>query len=141
MADIRDWAAFRRSRWDWTRYGYEADFPRGCAFTDIDAATEFDGHSLVIEAKHHDGTGPCPYPPTGQLRYLRQECALGKTVLILYGDAERNEPYAVRQLERGRTGDLFSDWRDIPDAGVRRGLLKLLIDAALGLLGVLEDRS
>lgn len=132
MADIRDWGAFLRGRWNWTRGGYEAGFPRGCQFTDVDASTEFDGRRLVIEAKMHDGTGPCDYPATGQLLALRDEVGLGKTVLVLYGCGACNSPQAVRVLGERREGDRWEDWRGLP-IEERRRLLKAEIDAALGL--------
>ncbi len=72
MADVRDWGKFVRGRWDWSRGGYERGFPRGCQFTDVDAAIEFDNRGLVIEPKHYDGVGPLPdpYSATGQLLFL-----------------------------------------------------------------------
>lgn len=133
MADVKDWGAFIRGRWNWTRFGYEKDFPRGCQFTDLDAAVEFDGHRLLIEAKLWDGTGivPKPGPDDGQLRLLRDEAGLGKTVLILYGCGVCNDPYAIHQIYR-RPPDRFEDWRGL-DKEERRKLLKQEIDRAMGL--------
>jgi hypothetical protein len=132
MADIRDWGAFIRGRWDWHRFGYDKGFPRGCTFTDVDAATEFDGRRLVIEPKHHDGVGACPYPDNGQLGYLRDEVWLGKVVIVLYGCGPCNSPQAVRVLGSDRDHDRFEDWRGL---GIeeRRKLFKAEIDRALGI--------
>lgn len=134
MADIRDWAKFVRGRWDWTRGGYERGFPRGCQFTDIDAAIEFDGRRLVIEPKHYEGIGDLPgHPPTGQMRFLKDEVSLGKTVLVLFGCGACNDPYAVYDVGRG----VLLDWRGQSKAE-RRAALKQQIDAALGLGRVVE---
>lgn len=133
MADIRDWGAFVRGRWDWTRHGYEAGFPRKCQFTDLDGAVEFDGHSLVIEPKHHDGLGPMPYPDDGQLRFLRNEHKLGKAVIVLYGCGPCNSPQGVRLLGSTRPEDTWKDWRG-RELTERRRLLKYGIDVALGLV-------
>jgi hypothetical protein len=132
MADINDWAKFIRGRWEWTRYGYEAGFPRGCQFTDVDAAVEFDGRGLVIEPKHHDGIGPCAYPDTGQLGFLRNEARLGKTVIVLYGCGACDSPQAIRVLGETRTDDRWEDWRG-RDVLERRRLLKQEIDRAMAL--------
>ena len=131
--DIRDWGAFIRGRWNWTQYGYEKGFPRGCQFTDVDAATEFDGRRLVIETKHHDGTGTFEYPDTGQLCQLRDEVKLGKTVLILYGCGACNSPQSVRVLGRTKSEDRWEDWRGL-DLAERRKLFKQEIDKAQGLI-------
>lgn len=141
MADIRDWGAFVRGRWDWTRHGYEAGFPRGCQFTDVDATVEFDGRALVIEPKHYDGIGglPNPYSNTGQMLYLRSEVKLGKAVLMLFGCGPCNDPYAVLEVGMSREGDTPHIWRD-PDSGLwlpkseRRKRLKNLIDAGMGVM-------
>lgn len=134
MADIRDIGAFIRGRWDWHRLGYERAFPRGCGFTDIDAAVEFDGRFLLIETKQHDGDGSCEYPPAGQLSALRQEARLGKAVLVLYGCASCNNPQAVRRIgpNPNRSSDAWLDWRHLPREE-RRRLLKAEIDNAMGL--------
>ena len=95
MADIRDWGRFIRGRWEWTRFGYETGFKRGCQFTDRDAAIEFDVHRLVIETKQNDGFGAFNYPDTGQLLFLRDEAALGKTVIVLYGLRGLRRPVVV----------------------------------------------
>lgn len=130
--DIQNWPAFIRGRWKWNEFGYEQGFPRGCGFTDIDATTEFDGCALVIEPKHHEGTGPMPYPPDGQLALLRDEVRRGKAVIVLYGCAVCNSPYGVRILGSTRTDDRWEDWRGLP-VDERRKLLKEEIDGAMGL--------
>lgn len=132
MGDIRDWGAFIRGRWNWTGSGYEKGFPRGCQFTDIDAATEFDGRSLLIEAKQHDGTGPCPYPETGQMLLLRDEVRRGKTVFVLYGCGSCNSPQALRIIGLDKSCDEWIDWRGL---GIeeRRKFLKEQIDYAMGI--------
>ena len=138
MADIRNWGNLVRCRWDWTSGGYESSFPRGCQFTDLDAAVEFDGHGLVIEPKHYDGVGMLPgdgYPPgvgAGQLRFLRNEAFLGKAVIVLYGCGPCNDPHAVYVLGMNRSEDRFEDWRGM-DKADRRKLLKAEIDRAMGL--------
>lgn len=132
MADIRDFGAFIRGRWDWTKYGYERGFPRGCQFTDLDAAVEFDGRRLLIETKSYDGSGIIPKPDGGQLRFLRDEAGLGKTVLILYGCGVCNDPYAIHQIYRRAGDDRFEDWRGF-EKEERRKLLKQEIDRAMGL--------
>jgi hypothetical protein len=131
--DIRDWGKFIRGRWDWTRSGYEAGFPRKCQFTDLDAALEFDGHRLVIETKHYDGVGDLPgKPDDGQLRFLRDEASLGKTVLVLYGCGSCNDPHAMHELGTARAADRFEDWRGLGKPE-RRKRLKYEIDRAMGL--------
>ena len=138
MADIRDWGKFIRGRWDWTRHGYEDGFPRGCQFTDLDAAVEFDGNRLVIETKQYDGVGVLPgdgYPPgmgSGQLRFLRDEAALGKIVFALYGCGACNDPYVIYILGAHRSLDRYEDWRG-RSKEERRKLLKAEIDQALSL--------
>jgi hypothetical protein len=140
MADVRDWGAFIRSRWDWTRFGYEKGFPDGCQFSDIDAATEFQraacGGRLVIEAKAYDGTGIIPSiydaKDTGQRLLLRDEAKLGKAVLVVYGCGACNDPYAMHHLGPGRKADRFEDWRGYGKEE-RRKRLKHEIDRALGL--------
>jgi len=134
VADIRDWGAFLRGRWDWSRGGFEKGFPRGCQFTDVDASIEFDGQMLLVETKHHDGIGPCQYPDTGQLISLRAEVKLGKTVFVLYGCGPCNSPQALRILGARKEDDQFFDWRMIPSIEERRRLLKQRIDLAMGLL-------
>lgn len=133
MADIRDWGRFVRGRWDWSKFGYERGFPRGCQFTDIDAAIEFDGKALVIEPKHYDGDGPLGLPPTGQLLFLKAEVRLGKTVLVLYGCGVCNDPYAVYDVGR----EEWFQWRDQAGEWLsrseRRKRLKNHIDRAMGL--------
>jgi hypothetical protein len=132
MADVRDWGAFLRGRWDWTKHGYEKGFPRGCQFTDLDAAVEFDGRRLKIETKSYDGTAIIPKPSGGQLYFLRDEAARdGSTVLIVYGCGVCNDPYAIHQIN-ARPPDRFEDWRG-RDKDIRQKLLKQEIDRALGL--------
>jgi len=143
MADVRDWGRFIRGRWDWTRHGYEAGFPRGCQFTDVDATVEFDGARLVIEAKDYDGLGLLPsiYDSrcTGQRRLLRDEAALGKRVFVIYGCGVCNDPYAMHELAAHRENDRFADWRG-RDKEERRKLFKAEIDQALGLRDEGGDR-
>jgi hypothetical protein len=132
MADIKDWGKFVRGRWDWTRFGYEKGFPRGCQFTDVDAAVEFDGARLVIEPKHYDGVGPWPgHPDKGQMLFLQDEAALGKKVFVLWGCGACNDPYAILEIRPEGPG-AFHDWRDQPKDQRRRNL-KRQIDGALGL--------
>lgn len=135
MADIRDWGAFLRGRWNWTKAGFERNFPRGCQFTDVDASVEFDGQMLLIETKHHDGVGSCEYPDTGQVIALREEVKLGKTVFVLYGCGPCSSPQALRILgpSMDKSQDSWHDWRDIPSIQERRKLLKYQIDVAMGL--------
>lgn len=133
MGDIQDWGKFIRGRWDWHRRGYEHGFPRRCGFTDIDAATEFDGRSLVVEPKHHEGAGPMAYPDDGQLRFLRNEVRLGKSVIVLYGCAQCDSPWGIRVLGATKAGDRWEDWRSGYDVTERRKLLKAEIDRAMGL--------
>jgi hypothetical protein len=133
MADVRDWGAFLRGRWDWTRGGFEEGFPRNCQFTDVDASVEFDGRMLLVESKHHDGLGPCDYPDTGQLMALRKEVELGKTVFVLYGCGPCLSPQALRILGLRRADDQWFDWRDIPSIAERRKALKYQINIAQGL--------
>lgn len=128
MSDIRDWGAFIRGRWDWSRYGYEKNFPRGCQFTDVDAAVEFGGKHLLIETKHYEGTGKCKLPAKGQLIFLKREAEFGKTVLVLYGCGACNDPYVVYDVGR----DKWHDWTGYPKVH-RRELLKEKIDAAMGV--------
>jgi hypothetical protein len=129
MGDVRDWARFIRSRWDWTDFGYERGFPRGCQFTDVDAGTEFNSKDLLIETKLWDGLGAVPTVRTGQLLYLRREAATHhKTVLILYGCGVCNNPLVVDDVA---TGSRY-DWRD-KSLIERRQLFKDLIDVSMGL--------
>jgi len=132
MADIRNWGAFLRGRWNWTSGGYEVGFPRGCAFTDVDASVEFDGRFLLIETKHNDGLTPCEPLPTGQRMALRQEARLGKTVLVVYGCGPCNSPQALCIIGDIPTNDVWLDWRGLP-LPERRRLLKAEIDKAMGV--------
>lgn len=129
MADIWNWPAFIRGRWMWTTFGYERGFPRGCGFGDLDAALEFDGKALVIEAKAFDGIGDPPPIPTGQRRNLEHEASLGKTALLLYGCGACNDPLYVVNIGTGKRYDL----RRLPKLK-RRAELKFLIDEAMGLV-------
>jgi hypothetical protein len=129
MSDIRDFARFIRGRWDWTRFGYERGFPRGCQFTDIDAYLEFDGHRLAIENKQWDGVGDFPgLPAKGQLLALQDEARLGKRVFVLYGCGVCNDPYTVYDVG-------YNEWHDwVGESKVQRRMkLKRLIDQAMGL--------
>lgn len=133
MADVRDWGQFARGRWDWTRGGYEGGFPRGCQFTDVDAAVEFDGRRLIVEAKSYDGVGVLPgLPATGQLAFLRDEARLGKRVFVLYGCGPCNDPWAMHEITDGPPPYRFVDWRKL-DKPARRAALKTEIDWALGV--------
>lgn len=131
MSDVRNWAAFIRGRWDWTKFGYEKGFKKNCGFTDVDALVEFNGASLIIEGKQHDGQpGPIPLPPVGQMIMLRGEVANGKTALVLYGCGVCNNPAAVYDVGRDELFDFRSD--PLP---LRRAKLKNHMDRAMGLLG------
>lgn len=131
--DIRDWGRFIRGRWDWHRFGYERGFPRGCQFTDVDAALEFDGHNLLIEAKAYDGMGDLVLPANGQLRFLKNEVELGKTVLVLYGCGVCNDPYAIYDVGRNQWDTFWDDDRRWLSKQERRLRLKQHIDRAMGL--------
>ena len=134
MADIRDWGAFIRSRWDWTRFGYEHGFPRGARFSDNDAWLSLDGGAtrVKIECKLYDGAGIIPKPDGGQLRTLREDAAIaGCTVLVLYGCGICDNPFALHQV-MPRPPDRFEDWRGL-DLAERRKRLKTEIDRAAGL--------
>jgi hypothetical protein len=132
MADVRNEERARR-RWRWTGGGYEELFPRACAFTDIDAAVEFDGRSLLIEVKHHEGAGYLPAVPPGQLRWLRHEAGIpGRKVFVLYGEAEADSPWVLRRIARDLDGDQWRDWRSLP-IEERRRRLKTAVNWALGL--------
>jgi len=128
MGDIKNWAAQIRGRWDWTRFGYESNFPRGCQFTDVDATVEFDGHRLLIEAKHYDGLGGVEKPPMGQRMLLRDEARLGKTVLVVYGCGVCDDPYGVYDVGR----DELRMWPGL-DKRARRARLKAEINRAMGV--------
>lgn len=133
MADVRDWGAFVRGRWDWGRHGYEKGFPRNSQFGDVDATVEFNGVRLTVETKGHDGTGPMDYPPAGQLMSLRDDVRRGVAVLVVYGCGVCNSPFGVRRLGIDKSADRWEDWRGFPLAE-RRRLLKYEIDRALGLI-------
>lgn len=133
MSDVRDWFVFIRGRWDWTRSGYERNFPRGCQFTDIDAAVEFDGRRLEIEPKHYDGLGDLPRIPTGQRRFLQDEATLGKTVFVLYGCGPCNDPYAIEYISEPPNGQRLYDWRGL-DKVTRRLRLRAHIERAMNLI-------
>ncbi len=112
----------------WTRFGYERGFPRGCQFGDIDAALEFDGRSMLIEAKAFDGIGNPPPLSKGQRWNLEHEVSLGKTVFVLYGCGACNDPLFVVNMSTGERHDLRKH-RKL----ARRQELKRLIDVAMGL--------
>lgn len=140
MSDVRDWGAFIRGRWDWTRNGYEKGFPRGSQFTDIDAVVEFDGRRLVIEAKHWDGEGMIPSihsdeprSQMGQRLALRAEAKSGAIVFVIYGCGACNDPWAMHELAPQKAGDRFIDWRGEQTKEARRKLFKQEIDRALGM--------
>lgn len=132
--DINDWGAFIRGRWNWSKDGYEKGFPRGCQFTDVDAGVEFDGHSLIIEAKHWDGVGDRPEIGQAQTSYLRDEVRRCKVALVVFGCGPCNDPWAVRQIGATKDDDRWYDWRDVPGKADRRKQFKRLIDRATGLL-------
>lgn len=137
MADIRNREKFLQGRVNWTANGYETGFPRGCQFSDLDAIIEFDGQSLVIEGKHHDGIDSCPYPPMGQLlmlRFLKRKLGRNGHVFALYMDAEADSPWALRILGETKSADVWKDWRKIESIEERRRLLKEQIDLALRLI-------
>jgi hypothetical protein len=141
MSDVRNWGAFIRGRWDWTRGGYEKNFPRGCQFTDVDAAVEFDGCGLVIEPKHYDGVGELSRQiPGGQRKFLENEARLGKTVFVLYGCGPCNDPYAIEYISDAPVaGQRFYDWRGC-DKVTRRLRLRAHIERAMGLLAEQDER-
>ena len=133
MADIRDYQKFIQGRWKWTGFGYEQGFPRGCQFSDIDAITEFDGRTLVIEAKEYGGPPALlPSLPTGQVRLLRH-LARHATVYVIFGIAQLDEPWALKQLYPTPGRDRFENWRDIESREKRHQLFKDEIDWALGV--------
>lgn len=141
MADIRDPAMFMRGRWAWNAYGYEAGFPRKCAFTDVDAVVEFGGRALFIESKYHDGLGPCDYPAPGQTILLRRLLEVaGASVFVVYGDASWNSPHALRMLGHKKAEDTFLDWRG-QEIEARRARLKHAIDYALGLVQFIDQAA
>lgn len=126
--DIRNWELFKRGRWPWNRYGYEDSFPRGCGFTDVDALVEFGGLRLMIEAKHWTGQGSAAPLPKGQRMALGREAEDdGKTVFVLWGNAEENNPLRIENLTTGEITDL----RRYP-IPVRQDFLRSLIDEAMG---------
>lgn len=142
MSDIRDWGRFLRGRWDWTSGGYEKNFPRGCQFTDVDAAVEFDGNRLVIEPKHFDGVGALPRQvPVGQRIFLEDEARQDKTVFVLYGCGPCNDPYAIDYIsEPPIAGQRLYDWRGL-DKTTRRLRLRAHIERAMGLGGDEEAKA
>ena len=127
MSDVRDPVQFAKV-WEWGRLGLYDRFPRGCAFTNLDSFTEFDGRALLIENKHHDGTGHCPYPKNGQMGCFRWMIKRGCTVLVLYGDPERDWPRAVRILGPDHGADEFIDWRDLPQPDALAAAMRLIWD-------------
>jgi len=136
MADIYNPDAFMRGRWNWTGSGYEVGFPRGCQFTDLDAATEFNGRHLFIECKEYDGPlGICPNDQydDGQRTFLRSLVSDTATVFILFGVAKDNNPWCARILKPTRLEDRFVDWRGIAAIEDRRRALKNMIDDAMNV--------
>lgn len=132
MADIRDYEKFIKGRWKWTGFGYEEGFPRGCQFSDIDAITEFDGRALVIEAKEYAPPGILPEIKPGQMRLLRH-LAQHSTVYVVWGIAQLDEPWALKQIYPTYGRDRFENWRDIESREKRHQLFKDEIDWALGV--------
>lgn len=130
MADIRDYAAFVRSRWDWHKFGYEDGFPGRCGFGDIDAALEFRNHALVVESKIWDGQGLRPPVQEGQVLLLRDEVNRGKTALIVYGCGICDDPWYIERLTR--VGKRPFDLHNMP-LDERRRALKCEINQAMGL--------
>jgi len=128
MADIRNWDAFRAGRWDWNRLGYEDGFPRGCGFTDIDAAVEFDGRMLIMEGKWWNGHGEIQPVPVGQRIFLERLTALGIDVRVLYGVPADDNPLALYDVGTRTT----LDWRDL-EIEDRRVALKREINRVMGL--------
>lgn len=128
MADIRKPELFMAGRWKWSSFGYEIGFPRGCQFTDVDAAIEFDGHKLFIEAKECDGVSGFPVLSTGQRLFLSSLVDATTTVLVLYGNATRNDPLGVFDVGRREK----FDWRQV-ELDERRAQLKWHIDRAMGV--------
>lgn len=136
MADIRDWGAFIRSRWDWHRLGYEDGWPRGIAFSDTDGWVSVDGgrRRLKLECKLYDGTGIIPKPDGGQLRTFREDATIpGITVLVMYGCPTCDHPFALHQIA-ARPPDRFEDWRGLDKADAHKRL-KAEFDRAVGLHG------
>lgn len=130
MADIRDPQTFMAGRWKWTAYGYERPLHRGCAFTDIDGATERNGQLLIIEAKEWHRDGRIPNVPTGQRIFLEALSRLqtphgmqAVTVFVIAGCAHLNDPARVDVLQRGTVRANF-EWAT-PEEG-RTGLLDLI---------------
>lgn len=117
MADIRDWDAFKRGRWNWTAGGYEHGLGP-CAFGDIDAHLERRGWHLFIEAKHYEnGRSMSLSIPTGQWIALRSLIANGHTVWLLLGDATANDPLFLRMWHQqvdGALGKVDDDYRQLP---------------------------
>jgi hypothetical protein len=132
MGDVKDWGAFLRGRWNWSKSGYEQGFPRRCEFTDVDATVEFDGRRLVIETKHHDGGDYMDYPDMGQLLSLREEAKSGRTVFVLYGCGACDSPQGLRIIGATKADDQWLDWRG-QALDQRRYNLKAWIDWAMGI--------
>jgi hypothetical protein len=136
MADIYSPDAFMQGRWNWTAGGYEANFPRKCQFTDLDAGVEFDGLHLFIECKEYDGPpGICPNDQhdDGQRTFLRSLVSDTATVFILFGVAKDNNPWCARVLKPKRIDDNFVDWRSMDAVEDRRVALKELIESAMNV--------
>lgn len=134
MSDIRDWGAFIRGRWNWTRYGYEHGFPRGCQFSDIDAVVEFNDRVLFIETKHYEGVGNLTRPARGQtLLAERLTRDPSTSYLLVYGCGCCNNPQAAWDAATG----ILHDWRTL-ELVERRRRLKAVIDAAMDLHPLVE---
>lgn len=140
MSDIRDWGAFIRGRWNWTSYGYEAGFPRGSQFGDVDAVVEFDGRTLYVETKAFDGLGDWPQVPLGQYFLLERLARQANTaVFVLFGCGVCNDPKGLLEIYADSPNHQH-DWRALP-LPERRAHLKHRIDSALGLTGDLWEVS
>ena len=125
-------------RWEWVAGGYEANFPRGCGFTDVDAGTEFGDRALMIECKGRTSIDADLKPlPEGQRLYLQKMCTMGNHIIVLHGDARTNDPHAIELWYPGPSRRFDADrcprfdmrtWTSIAE---RRQQLKLLIDKAM----------
>lgn len=124
---VQDIDLFRRGFWEWKAGGYEAGFPRGCGFSDIDGMCEIDGRFLFVEGKFWSGDGDLPILPNGQRQALqRLACYRNVSVLAIYGHAGSNNPLGASDMCDGRS----IDWRDRP-IHARRLALKRAIDRRL----------
>lgn len=130
MSDLHNLEQFIRGRWRWDAFGYQIGFKGKCAFSDIDAMVEFNGRRLLIESKFWNGQDESKLTlQKGQELALQREAGdKGRTVLVVYGDAERNLPLYVLNLNSGSVHDLreLQPWE-------RRWEFKRHIDAAMGV--------